>query len=114
MVYDTVHKLAAELKNSAEFLEYKAAKEKAFVDETNAGLLKQFQKATLEMQAHMAAQTTPPDELKERHEKILSVLQLNPDCIAYLMAEYKLNATMGDIFRILSDSVDLHLDFLRD
>ena len=41
-------------------------------------------------------------------------LQLNPDASAYLMAEYRLNTMLGDVYKILADGIDLDLGLSED
>lgn len=50
----------------------------------------------------------------ERLQKIGEVLQLNPDASAYLMAEYRLNTMLGDVYKILADGIDLDLGLSED
>ena len=54
------------------------------------------------------------DEAMERLQKIGEVLQLNPDASAYLMAEYRLNTMLGDVYKILADGIDLDLGLSED
>ena len=54
------------------------------------------------------------DEAIERIQKIGEVLQLNPDASAYLLAEYRLNTMLGDVYKILADGVDLDLGISED
>ena len=49
------------------------------------------------------------EECLERLQKVGEVLQLNRDASDYLIAEYRLNTMLGDVYKILADALDLSL-----
>ena len=81
--YDQAHELARALKESEEYREFTRLKEVAYDDGTNKALL---------------------DEYKR--------LQFNPDVSAYLMAEFRFQRMLSDIFKILADVAGVDLDML--
>ena len=81
--YDQAHALARALKDSEEYREYTRLKAVAYDDNTNKTLL---------------------DEYKR--------LQFNPDVSAYLMAEFRFQRMLSDIFKILADVAGVDLDML--
>ena len=85
MIYDKARDLAKAMAESEEYVSYKNAKEKAFANDTTKALLKEYM-----------------------------TLQLNPDASAYLMAEYRLNTMLGDVYKILADGIDLDLGLSED
>jgi cell fate (sporulation/competence/biofilm development) regulator YlbF (YheA/YmcA/DUF963 family) len=114
MVYDQVYVLAKQLSSSEEFQSFKKAKDAALANETNAALLKEYKKLSMQAQAHMMSGNALSAEMTEKLQKLYGILQLSPECTAYLMAEYNFNRMMGDVYKILGDAVELDLDFLKE
>ena len=114
MVFDKVHELAKQMRDSDEYKAYAVAKDKAHNNVTNIALLKEYHKITMEGQAFLAIGKQPPEELSDKIKKIYEVLMLSNECMAYLVAEYTLNRMVGDIFKILTDAVEVDMNFLSD
>lgn len=112
MTYDTAIKLAEELKNSEEYKTFKALADKVRDNETTVALLKDYHKLQIEVQSMMY--TGEKDDAKlERMQKLGEVLQLNPDASEYLIAEYRLNTVIGDIYKIIADAVNIDLSMFE-
>lgn len=107
MVYDRVYLLADELKNSDEYKEYNTAKEAVFSNETNAAVMKEYKKLSMEGQSYIFAGNELPEELAEKLKKLYAVIQLSPECMLYLMNEYKLHTTLNEVIGILTKSMDI-------
>ena len=56
----------------------------------------------------------PDAELTEKYQKLMGILSLNQEVMTFIQAEYRINQVMGDIFKILSEAVDMQLDFLSE
>lgn len=113
MVYDKANELAKLLKESDEFKEYKAAKEKAFANDTTASLVKEYHKLQLAAQAAMVSGKKDEDTM-QRLQKIGELLQLDKDASAYLFAEYRLNRTVSDVYKIIAEAIDVDLGALEE
>lgn len=113
MVYDKANELARLLKESDEFKEYKAAKEKAFANETTASLVKEYHKLQLAAQAAMVSGKKDEDTM-QRLQKIGELLQLDRDASVYLIAEYRLNRTVSDVYKIIAEAIDVDLGALEE
>mgnify|MGYP003314204097 CR=1 FL=1 len=109
MIYDKARDLAKAMAESEEYVSYKNAKEKAFANDTTKALLKEYMTLRIRMQGALVS-----GQKDERLQKIGEVLQLNPDASAYLMAEYRLNTMLGDVYKILADGIDLDLGLSED
>jgi len=113
MVYDKARELAKMLKESAEAEEYRAAQERAFANETTKALIKEYHQLQMQAQASIVS-GNKDDALLERLQKIGEVLQLNKEASAYLIAEYRLNVMLSDVYKILADALDFDLSRLED
>jgi len=112
-VYDGAQTLAKLLAESEEYMQYKAARERAFENETTRGLLMDYHRQQLAAQAAAMAGTKDEESL-QRLQKLGEILQMNPDASAYLMAEYRLSRMLGDVYKILGQAVDIDLGALEE
>ena len=110
--YDEAHALARALKESEEYREYMRLKEVAYDDGTNKALLDEYKRLQFRMQARMAAGERMPEEDMQRLQQIGALLQFNPDVSAFLMAEFRFQRMLSDIFKILADVAGVDLDML--
>ncbi len=113
MVYDKARELANMLSQSDEYVSYKAAQDKAFANETTISLHKEY--AKLRVQAQGAIVSGKKDDASlERLQKIGEILQLDQDASAYLIAEYRLNTMLGDVYKILAEAIQVDFGFGED
>ena len=110
--YDQAHALARALKDSEEYREYARLKEIAYADDTNRALLDEYKKLQFRLQAKLASGEQMPQEETQRLTQIGSLLQFNPDVSAYLVAEFRFQRMLSDIFKILADVAGVDLDML--
>ena len=110
--YDQAHALARALKESEEYREFTRLKETAYDDGTNKALLDEYKRLQFRLQAKMAAGESMPQEDMQRLQQIGALLQFNPDVSAYLMAEFRFQRMLSDIFKILADVAGVDLDML--
>ena len=109
-VYDQAHSLSRALKESEEYREYMRLKEIAYEDPTNSALLDEYKKLQFKLQAKMASGESLPDDDMQRINQIGMLLQMNKDTGAYLLAEFRYQRLLADIFRILSDASGISPD----
>ena len=101
MEYSNVHRLAQEIRNSEEYTTYHALRKDVMADETVAALIREYKKLQVTLQmAAMAGQTPDQDDM-QRFSGISS---------QYLLAEMRLQQTMADIFKILTEAADLDME----
>ena len=110
--YDQAHALARALRESEEYREYARLKEVAYDDGTNRALLDEYKKLQFRLQAKLAAGESMPQDDMQRLTQIGALLQFNPDVSAYLMAEFRFQRLLSDIFKILADVAGVDLDML--
>ena len=111
-VYDQAHALARSLKESPEYIEYTRLREKAYEDETNKALLDEYKRLQYQMQLALAAGRRMEEDDLQRMQKIAALLQFNPDASAFLMAEFRFQKMLADIYKILGDVAGIDLDML--
>lgn len=110
-IYDTAHRLADEIRRSDECRELERLRETAYEDETNRRLLTEYKRLHLQLQMSMVgAAGQMPDEEMKRFQQLATLLYMNADVQAYLMAEMQMQKTMADVFKILTDAAGITLD----
>ena len=111
-VYDQAHALARSLKESDEYIQYMQLKEKAYADTTNRALLDEYKRLQYQMQLSVAAGRCMEEDDLQRMQKIAALLQFNQDASAFLLAEFRFQKMLADIYKILADVAGIDLDML--
>lgn len=111
-VYDTANRLAQELKQTEEYREYHRLREIAYDDSTNKALLDELKRLQFKMQAKAASGEKPEDEDMQKLMRISSLLQMNADASAYIIAEFRFQKLIADIYKILGDVAGIDIDAL--
>ena len=112
MTYDTAKKLAAELKESEEYRTYAAVKERAMENDTTRTLIDEYHRLQIQAQA-AAVSGNKNDELMAKLQKIGELLQFDSSASAFLMAEFRLNRMLADVYKILAEAIDIDLRSLE-
>ena len=104
-IYDTANKLALELKQSEEYVNYKMAKEAINLKADLKEKIKAFEKARYDAQIH-AMQNGENDEEKLKIVQDLYVeLFEDPEASKFFEAEMKLNVILSDVNKIIGDVI---------
>ena len=111
-IYDMAHGLAAAIRRGEEYSEYSRLREAAYGDETNRALLDEYKRLQYRMQLGAASGNPMDGEDVERLTRIASLLQFNPETGALLVAEFRLQRLLADIYKILAEAAGINLDAL--
>lgn len=104
-VYDTANRLAQELKNSEEYVNYKMAKETLNLNTELKKKIQEFEEARYDAQI-TAMQTGKNDEEKTKKMQQLYIeLYEKPDAAKFFDAETKFNIILSDVNKIIGDAV---------
>ena len=104
-VYDTVNKLAQEIKQSEEYITYKMAKQAINLNVELKNKIDEFEKARYEAQI-VALQTGKDDESKMRHvQELYGELIQNQEASKFFDAEIKFNILIADVNKIIGQVV---------
>ena len=104
-VYDTSNRLAQEIKDSEEFINYKMAKQTINLNEELKKKINEFEMARYEEQMS-TMQTGKIDEEKiKKVQDLYRELIENMEAKKYFDAELKFNVMLGDVNKIISESV---------
>ena len=104
-VYDTVNKLAEEIKKSEEYVNFKLAKQAINLEPEYKIKISEFEKARYEAQI-VAIKTGKDDENKMRHvQELYGELIQNQEASRYFDAEMKFNIMLADVNKIIGEAV---------
>lgn len=104
-VYDTANRLAKELKESEEYVNYKMAKETLKLNPDLKKKIDEFENARYDAQV-TAMQTGKADEEKTKKMQELYIeLYENQDAAKFFDAETKFNLVLSDVNKIIGDAV---------
>ena len=104
-VYDTVNKLAQEIKQSEEYVTYKMAKQAINLNIELKNKIEEFEKARYEDQI-IALQTGKDDEGKMKHvQELYGELIQNQEASKFFDAEIKFNILIADVNKIIGQVV---------
>lgn len=104
-VYDTVNKLAQEIKDSDEFKNYKKYKE---LVKSNAEVnenIKKFESLRYELQISAMQGLEANKEKEKELQEIYAELLAKENVKEYFDAEFKFNILLADVNKIIGDSV---------
>jgi len=104
-VYDTVNKLAQEIKASDEFTNYKKYKELVKTNKEVSEMINKFEALRYEIQIS-AMQGIKVDTEKEKElQNIYAELLKKENVKEYFEAEFKFNILLADVNKIIGDAV---------
>ena len=104
-VYDTVNKLAQEIKQSEEYVTYKMAKQAINLNIELKNKIEEFEKARYEAQI-IAIQTGKDDEIKiKKVQELYGELIQNQEASEFFDAEIKFNILIADVNKIIGEAV---------
>ena len=108
-IYDSANALANELRQCEEVREYARLKEAAEADETNRKLIEERRRLQVKLQLQTAGGGQPDPEEMQRFQQIMSLLYMNNDVQAYMLAEVRLQKLMADLFKTITDACGMDI-----
>ena len=111
-IHDKAHELAQALKQTDEYREMMELKELVYQDDTNKQLLEEYKRLQMRLMAASAGGAQPQPEEVQRMQAIAGLMQLNQDIGRYMMAEFRFQRLLSDVFKILGDVAGIDIDSL--
>ncbi len=109
MEYSAAYRLAEEIRRSEEYRTYHELKDSVMGDETQAALIREYRRMQMTIQMNaLAGQQTDPEET-QRFTALAALLFAKPEVSAFLMAEIRLQQTMADIMKIVTEATGLEI-----
>ena len=105
VVYDTANRLASEIKNSEEYVNYKMAKQAINLNQELKNKIDEFEKARYEDQITIMQTGKQDEEKAKKVQEIYIELMEQDEAKRYFDAELKFNILIGDVNKIIAESV---------
>ena len=104
-IYDTANRLAGEIKQSEEYVNYKMAKQAINLNTDLKEKMTEFEKARYEVQLEMM-QTGKNDEDKyKKMQELYAELIENQEAKRFFEAETKFNIIIADVNKIIGEAI---------
>lgn len=104
-VYDTVNKLAQEIKNSDEYTNFKKYKELVKSNKELDTKLKKFEEVRYETQISAMQGIKPAEEKEKELQTIYTELLSQENVKEYFDAEFKFNVLIADVNKIIGEAI---------
>lgn len=101
------------IRESEEYTAYRTAKEKLYSDEQSKQLLMDYKRKQFAIQASLMSGQQPTDDMMSEFQRMTMFLQYNRDVAAFLVAEHRFHQVISEIYEILTEELDLEMDFLK-
>lgn len=109
MEYSSAHRLAQDIRQSEEYLTYHRLKDEVMADETTAALIKEYRKLQIRLQMAAVSGTQPDQDDMQRFQGISALLFGKPEVSQFMLAEMRLQQTVADILRIVTEAADIDM-----
>jgi len=104
-VYDTANKLASEIRQSKEYLDYKKAKENINSNVDLKNKVESFEKTRYEVQLLSMQGENATEEKNKKLQEMYTALVENKEIKEYFDLEVKFNVMLADVNKIIAESV---------
>ena len=104
-VYDTANRLAAEIKQSEEYANYKMAKQALNLNIDLKEKMMEFEKARYEVQLEMMQTGKQNEEKYKKMQDLYAELIENEEAKRFFEAETKFNVVIADVNKIIGEAV---------
>ena len=104
-IYDTANRLAGEIEQSEEYMNYKMAKQTLDLNTSLKEKMAEFEKTRYDVQIEMM-QTGKNNEEKYKHvQDLYADLIENPEAKRFFEAETKFNVMIADVNKIIGEAI---------
>ena len=104
-VYDTANRLASEIKESEEYVNYKMAKQALSLNSELNSKIENFDKLRYELQLEMMQTGKNNEEKNAQLQKEYADLVENPDAKKFFETETKFNILIADVNKIIGEAI---------
>lgn len=104
-VYDTANRLAGEIKQSEEYVNYKMAKQTLNLNTNIKEKMAEFEKARYEVQLEMMQTGKNDEEKYKKVQELYAELIENEEAKRFFEAETKFNVMIADVNKIIGEAI---------
>jgi len=103
--YDKARELIIAIKESPEYKDYIAAKERASVNQELVAALNDYQEKQFELQKKVMLGEEVEQDAMQHMQDLYQILASDPAAAAYLQAQMRFTMMVNDVYRVLGDIV---------
>ena len=107
---DTARVLAKDIRETEEYKEYAACKERIDGEEGMKALIKEFKRLQMSVQMGAALGHPASSEDQNRFQQISSLMFGDERTSSFIMAEMRMQRMMAEIFSILTDASGIEME----
>ena len=104
-IYDTANRLAGEIKQSEEYMNYKMAKQTLNLNTSLKEKMAEFEKARYDVQIEMMQTGKNNEEKYKNVQDLYAELIENPEAKRFFEAETKFNVMIADVNKIIGEAI---------
>ena len=108
-IYDEANALARAIRESEDCRAYRQLRQKIESDETARALLREYNKLQMQLQLAAVAGAEVSNDDTQRFQQIGALLFAGENTSRFLLLEMRLQQTMADVFKTLSDAAGLDM-----
>lgn len=108
-IYDEANALARAIRESEDCRAYRQLRQEIEGDETARALLREYKKLQMQLQLAAVAGAEVNDADTQRFQQIGALLFAGENTSRFLLLEMRLQQTMADVFKTLSDAAGLDM-----
>ena len=109
-VREATEQLAAAIRKSEEYRQYKALKDAVMENETNRALLKEYQRTQTKLQMAAVSGAEASDDDVQRFQQLSSLLYMNNEVAQYLLAQLRVQQLTSSIFQSVAQAAELDFE----
>lgn len=106
-VYDQAHNLTQAIRESEEYKQYQAVKEKAKTNPELENMLKDFQAKQFELQAKQMMGEQMDQDSMQQVQNLYNIIMQDPLAAEYMQCEMRFSMMVNDIYQILGEVINL-------
>lgn len=106
-VYDEAHNLERAIRESEEYKQYMAAKEKVSENSDLDAMLKDFQAKQMAVQAKQMMGEEIQEDMMQTIQNLYAIIAKDPLAAEYLQCEMRFSMMMQDVYKILGEVVGI-------
>lgn len=108
-IYDEANALARAIRESEDCRAYRQLRQEIEKDETARALLREYKKLQMQLQLAAVAGAEISNDDTQRFQQIGALLFAGENTSRFLLLEMRLQQTMADVFKTLSDAAGLDM-----
>jgi len=103
--YDKARELTIAIKESQEYKDYVAAKERASVNQDLVAALNDYQEKQFDLQKKVMLGEEIEQDVMQRMQDLYQILASDPAAAAYLQAQMRFTMMVNDVYQVLGDVI---------